>query len=93
MEEEEITKNNEVSLLRAIFRSEITWVISIVAVVWAFVATVVLPINNLQIQVAQVQSQLAGEQTKYDQLNQNIQDVNSIANKALTEIESHINSK
>jgi len=93
MEEEIIiNNNNEVSFLKALFRKEITWIITIGTVIWAFVGTVVLPINNLQAQVAQIQTQLTMEQSKYDALNKDIQDTNKIANKALVEIESHLSN-
>lgn len=59
------SNNNEQNILRSILRSEVTWVISIVVVVWSFVTTVVLPIQKLQINVENIQKQLADESKRY----------------------------
>jgi len=59
------TNNNEQNILRSILRSEVTWVISIVVVVWSFVTTVVLPIQKLQINVEDIKLQLAKESERY----------------------------
>ncbi len=48
----------EQNLFQQFFRNEVTWLGMIIATVWAFVTTVVLPLQKLQIQVAQVQVQL-----------------------------------
>lgn len=60
-----MTNNNEQNILRTILRSEVTWVISIVVVVWSFVTTVVLPIQKLQINVEDIKLQLAKESERY----------------------------
>jgi hypothetical protein len=48
------------SLLKSIFRSEITWIVTIAGAVFSFVTMVVLPLQKLQIQVSQIQKQLIG---------------------------------
>ncbi len=55
----------EPNVLRTFFRSEITWIISIIIAVWAFVTTVVLPIQKLQLNVENIQYQLASESKRY----------------------------
>jgi hypothetical protein len=57
--------NNQMNPLRALLRSEITWIISIIVVVWAFVTTVVMPIQALQLGQAQIQAQLTHESDRY----------------------------
>jgi hypothetical protein len=57
--------NNQMNPLRALLRSEITWIISIVVVVWSFVATVVMPIQALQLGQAKIQEQLNSESKRY----------------------------
>lgn len=48
----------ERNTVQKIMRSEITWAIFIIGFLWGFVTTVVLPLQKLQIQVAQVQVDL-----------------------------------
>ena len=55
----------ETSIIRQIFRSEITWIISIIGGIWAFVTTVVMPIQALQLGQLQIQEQLAKESQRY----------------------------
>ena len=55
----------EQSLIRQIFRSEITWVLTLVASIWAFVTTVVMPIQALQLGQTKIQEQLSMESNRY----------------------------
>ena len=61
-------KNNnseEQNIIRQIFRSEITWILSLIGGIWGFVATVVMPIQALQLGQTQIQTQLAHESARY----------------------------
>jgi len=53
------------NIIKAFFRSEITWIIFIIGSVWGIVETVILPIQALQINVAKVQEQLQNEAGRY----------------------------
>lgn len=54
-------ENKEQSLFQQFFRNEITWLGMVVVGVWGFVATVVLPLQKLQIQVDQLQGEVASQ--------------------------------
>lgn len=56
------------NMVRAIFNSEITWIISIIGFVWTVVVTIILPINTIQTQLAQIQSDNKTSQKNYVQL-------------------------
>lgn len=47
------------SIIRTILRNEITWAIVIVAGIWGFVQTVILPLNTVQTTLAQIQKDIA----------------------------------
>nr|AKH47819.1 hypothetical protein [uncultured marine virus] len=49
-----MVKDYSESGIRKVLRSEITWILLFLGLVGGFVRTVVIPINNLQIQVAQI---------------------------------------
>lgn len=53
------------SVIQKVFRSDITAIVSILAVGWAVVTTIILPIQSMQIQLTQVQSELADQKTQY----------------------------
>ena len=57
--------NEEQNIIRQIFRSEITWILSLVGGIWGFVATVVMPIQALQLGQAEIQKQLNHESERY----------------------------
>jgi hypothetical protein len=57
--------NNEQNIIRAIFKSEIVWILSIGSALWGFVATVVMPIQALQLGQQQIQAQLAHDSARY----------------------------
>ena len=48
----------EVGVVRSVLRSELTWVVFLVAGIWGFVTTVVLPLQQLQIQLTQIQVEI-----------------------------------
>lgn len=57
--------NEEQNFIRQIFRSEITWILSLIGGIWGFVATVVMPIQALQLGQEQIQVQLTNESERY----------------------------
>ena len=48
----------EKNAIRAVLRNEITWIIFIIGLIWGAVQTVILPLQSVQIGLAQVQSTL-----------------------------------
>jgi hypothetical protein len=86
-------EGKEISILRNLFRNELTWVVSIIVVVWAFVATVVLPLNRLQVQVEQIQQQLNSSSSSYSDMLNQIKDISDLANSTKTRLDDLINSK
>ncbi len=80
---QEVEESNAV---RTILRSEITWLVSFIALIMGFVSTVVLPLQSLQIQLTAVQAQLADshlydeehekdDEKKFDKLNERVSTV------------------
>lgn len=55
--------------IQKILRNEFTWLVFAVGIFWGFITTVVLPLQSLQIQVAQIQNDLTKQNTQYDVLN------------------------
>lgn len=61
----ELLKNDGESFIRSVLNNEITWIAFIVGFVWAIVSTVILPINSIQIQLAQIQVDIKTSQKNY----------------------------
>jgi hypothetical protein len=55
---DQISDSRNQSAVRAVLRNEITWVLFILGSAWGIVVGVVLPLQSLQIQLAQVQAQI-----------------------------------
>lgn len=53
------------NIVRSILRSEITWVVFLVGGIMAFVSTVILPLQKIQIDVANIQTTLNDSRTLY----------------------------
>ncbi len=58
-------QNEEQNFIRQIFRSEITWILSLIGGIYGFVVTVVMPIQALQLGQSQIQAQLEHESSRY----------------------------
>lgn len=58
-------EQQEQNIIRQIFRSEITWILSLIGGIWGFVVTVVMPIQALQLGQTQIQEQLSKESSRY----------------------------
>ncbi len=63
-----MNQDNDNNTVRTILRSEITWLISFIVIIMGFVSTVVLPIQKLQLQLTQVQMDLAIQNNNYDKV-------------------------
>lgn len=60
--------------LQKMLRNEITWAIFIIGLLWGCVQTVVLPLQKLQLQVSQIQLDLAKQNNNYDTLASKVDD-------------------
>jgi len=69
---QEVEESNAV---RTILRSEITWLISFIAIIMGFVSTVVLPLQSLQIQLTSVQSEVIKNGVRFDKLEERVSTV------------------
>lgn len=54
----------EQNTIRTVLRSEITWLISFIVCVMGFVTTVIMPLQKVQIQLAQIQTELQSNNSK-----------------------------
>ena len=68
-------KEEEASIVRQILRSEITWLVFIVGGIWAFVQTVILPINTIQSQLASIQTTLGLDKDRLQTIEQDHKDL------------------
>lgn len=79
---------DEQNTIRKILRNEVTWVVVLFGILWGFVTTVVLPLKTLQIQVAQVQTDLTAQNKKYD----NLDKVVNILGNRTTAVETRLDN-
>lgn len=54
------------STIRAILRNEITWVVTFVGITIGFFNMVVIPLNRVQLQLTQIQADLADTKNNYE---------------------------
>lgn len=54
--------------LRKILRNEVTWFGTLFVVIWKIYTGIILPLNNLQIQATQIQSELNNQNNQYQTL-------------------------
>jgi uncharacterized membrane-anchored protein YhcB (DUF1043 family) len=69
---QEVEESNAV---RTILRSEITWLVSFIALIMGFVSTVVLPLQSLQIQLTSVQGEVVKNGLHFDKLEERVSTV------------------
>lgn len=62
----------ERNAFQKMLRNEVTWVIFVIVSFWGFVTTVVLPLQKLQIQVAQIQTDLNKQGKTYQTLSDDV---------------------
>lgn len=77
------------SFIRAVLQNEITWLFLIITGVFGFVSTVVLPIQKLQLQVTQIQTDLTDSKLGYKDILENYNDLST----RVTTIESDMGIK
>lgn len=51
-------ENKQQNIIRTAFRSELTWIVFILGLLWGAVQGIVMPLQKLQIQITTVQEQL-----------------------------------
>ena len=85
-----MTREYSESFIRRALRNEVTWVVTIALGVIGFYKTVVLPINNMQIQIAQVQQQLTNEQTKYISIEAQLKSISDQGIQTATKLDAHL---
>jgi len=54
--------------VRTVLRSEITWLVSFVLFIMGFVTTVIMPLQKVQLQLAQIQIDVLSNRDIYTQL-------------------------
>ncbi len=69
-------KQSEQNLIKSILRNEITWIITFVGITIGFFNTVVLPLNEMRIQLSQIQSDISHQNVNYETLNATVQQLN-----------------
>lgn len=56
------------NVVRTVLRSEITWLVSFVLFIMGFVTTVIMPLQKVQLQLAQIQIDVLSNRDIYTQL-------------------------
>lgn len=60
------------SVIRNILKSEITWGVFLIAALWGVVQTVILPLQSMQINLAQIQRDITEMRTNASSFDQRI---------------------
>ena len=68
-------KAPEESILRKAFRHEITWLIFLIGAIMAFVYNVIIPVNAIQLQLVQIQADIANIKTFDPRITDNANDL------------------
>lgn len=55
----------EQNAIRTVLRSEVTWLLTFVGCIMGFVTTVIMPLQRVQIQLAQIQTDLLTSRESY----------------------------
>lgn len=58
----------EASAIRAILKSELTWLVFVIATMMGIVTTIVLPLQKVQLDIANISLQLSESKLVYDQI-------------------------
>lgn len=61
--------------LRKILRNEITWVVFLIGAILSFVKGVIIPINNIQLSVTEMQKSIVEIQRYDERITQNSNDI------------------
>lgn len=79
------------SLIRVVLKNEITWIIAIITMVLGFVNTVILPIQKMQLQLTQIQTDIAQGKQDYQAIIVSESKLKSRLDIVETEIKPFIN--
>lgn len=78
----------EITGIRKVLRSEITWILTFLGAAWGIVVSIVLPLQSLQIQMAQTAKDIAEIKTTQSDIPQLKADVQVLQAK----LDAHINN-
>ena len=59
-------EEKEIGLIRSILQNEITWLVFIIGGVMGFVSTVVIPLNNVQATLVQIQKDIQNDKVQIE---------------------------
>lgn len=79
-------KRDKESIARKFLKNEITWIVFIAGIVWAFVTTVIIPLVNIEKDIIY----LRNEATERKEMADRIQEVHEAMNSRLVIIETEI---
>lgn len=68
---------NQQNIIRTVLRNEITWVITFVGITIGFFNLVVIPLNRVQLQLTQIQSDVADTRLNHERSLAEIQKLTS----------------
>lgn len=68
-------RENEDNVLRRFFKNELTWVGTVVVVFWQIIVQIVIPLNIMQVQLAQINASIATLQGLNAQITKNSNDI------------------
>lgn len=83
------------NLFQTFFRNELTWLGMVILAIWGFVTSVVLPLQKLQIQVAQIQTQLKSQSDTYNSFSQSVQNISTkqqLDEQEISQLENNIHT-
>lgn len=69
--------NKDLNIFQQIIRNEATWIAGIVIAIWQIFTQMVIPINNIQLGLAQVQLQLTTQTKLYSTLSTQVQTIST----------------
>jgi hypothetical protein len=62
----------EIGIVRQVLKSELTWLVFIVAGLWGFVAMVILPLQKIQFEITQMNVTLLEQKILYEEFDQRL---------------------
>ena len=66
MNEENKKNNSQQDIVRSVLKSEFTWVLVIIGAVWGFVGLVILPLQEIQINIKAIQQSQLEQKISYE---------------------------
>lgn len=68
-------ENKQQNILRNFFQSEITWLIGLIMALMAFTYNIIIPLNALQLQLAQIQRDISDLKGYDERITNNSNDI------------------